>query len=68
MEEKKILDDRNYSVRKQIAELEREKLEIKRRIEEIMAVMAKESGVASLKKRKYEVGAAPNDWFAESEE
>lgn len=68
MEEKKILDDRNYSVRKQIAELEREKLEIKRRIEEIMAVMAKESGVASLKKRKYEVGTAPNDWFAESEE
>ena len=68
MEEKKILDERTESVRKKIAELEREKLEIKRQIEELMAVMAKDSGDSSLKKRKYEVGSAPNDWFAESEE
>ncbi len=53
-EELALIDER-------IAELERDKLEIKKRIEALMNEMAKETRIDSLKERKYEVGMAPND-------
>lgn len=49
------------AIEKRIAELECEKLEIKMRIEALMAEMANETRIDSLKDRKYEVGTAPND-------
>ena len=49
------------SIDERIAELEREKLEIKKRIEALMNDLAKETRIDSLKERKYEVGTAPND-------
>ncbi len=48
-----------------IRELEMKKLEVKERIESLLVELAEESGVAGLKKRKYEVGYAPNDWSEE---
>ena len=48
-----------------IRELELEKLKLKEKIEDLLAVMAEESGVRSIKKRKFDVGYAPNDWIEE---
>ena len=53
--------DKIALIDERIAELEREKLEIKKRIESLMDEMAKETRIDSLKERKYEVGKAPND-------
>ena len=48
-----------------IRELEMKKLEVKEKIESLLFELAEESGVKGLKKRKYEVGFAPNDWSEE---
>lgn len=53
------------SLDESIAALEREKLLVKERIEELMAEIAAESGVNALKRRRYDVGYAPNDWSDE---
>ncbi len=57
----KINDKNLEAIDKRIAELEREKLEIKGRIEALMTEMSTETRIESLKKRRYEVGSAPND-------
>ena len=51
------------SVDKRITDLEKRRLEIKAKIEALMAEFAEETGTVSLKKRKYDVGCAPNDIF-----
>ena len=61
MADVKIDKDEIARIDERIAELEREKLEIKKRIEALMDEMAKETRIDSLKERKYEVGKAPND-------
>ena len=61
MADVKIDKDEMDLIDRRIAELEREKLEIKKRIEALMDEMAKETRIDSLKERKYEVGKAPND-------
>ena len=61
MADVKISKDEIDLIDRRIAELEREKLEIKKRIEALMDEMAKETRIDSLKERKYEVGKAPND-------
>lgn len=61
MADVKIDKDEIDLIDQRIAELEREKLEIKKRIEALMDEMAKETRIDSLKERKYEVGKAPND-------
>ncbi len=61
MADVKIDKDEIDLIDRRIAELEREKLEIKKRIEALMDEMAKETRIDSLKERKYEVGKAPND-------
>ena len=48
-----------------IRELELKKLEVKQSIEELLSEIADESGIKSLKNRKYDVGFAPNDWSEE---
>ena len=48
-----------------IRELELAKLDVKKEIEEVLSELADESGVKCLKKRKYDVGFAPNDWSEE---
>ena len=48
-----------------IRELELAKLDVKREIEAVLSELADESGVKGLKKRKYDVGFAPNDWSEE---
>ena len=53
------------SLDEKIAALEREKLLVKERIEELMAEIAAESGITALKRRRYDVGYAPNDWSDE---
>ena len=57
----KINDKNLEAIDKRIAELEREKLEIKGRIEALMTEMSTETRIESLKRRRYEVGSAPND-------
>ena len=57
--------DNEQSVGELISALEREKLLVKERIEALMVEMANESGSTYLKKRKYSVGYAPNDWSEE---
>lgn len=57
--------DAAQSIEGQIIALEREKLLVKERIENLMVEMANESGISYLKKRKYSVGYAPNDWSEE---
>lgn len=54
--------EKDVSIKERIAALEREKLAVKEQIEALMAEMAAECGKASLKKRRYDVGYAPNDW------
>ena len=61
MANEKTNEKRLDSIDERIAELEREKLEIKKRIEALMSDLAKETRIDSLKERKYEVGEAPND-------
>ena len=61
MADTKINDKNLEAIDKRIAELEREKLEIKGRIEALMTEMSTETRIESLKKRRYEVGRAPND-------
>ena len=61
MADTKINDKNLEAIDKRIAELEREKLEIKGRIEALMTEMSTETRIESLKKRIYEVGSAPND-------
>ena len=61
MANEKTNEKRLASIDERIAELEREKLEIKKRIEALMSDLAKETRIDSLKERKYEVGEAPND-------
>ena len=61
MADVKIDKDEIDLIDRRIAELELEKLEIKKRIEALMDEMAKETRIDSLKERKYEVGKAPND-------
>ena len=61
MADTKINDKNLEAIDKRIAELEREKLEIKGRIEALMTEMSTETRIESLKKRRYEVGSAPND-------
>ena len=53
--------NRLAEIDKRIAELEQEKLDLKKRIETLMDDMARETRIDSLKERKYEVGTAPND-------
>lgn len=57
--------DAAQSIEGRIIALEREKLLVKERIEALMVEMANESGISYLKKRKYSVGYAPNDWSEE---
>ena len=57
--------DAAQSIEGRIIALEREKLLVKERIENLMVEMANESGISYLKKRKYSVGYAPNDWSEE---
>ncbi len=45
-----------------IEELERAKMSIKCQMEDVMKRYAKLTGLSSLKKRKYKLGSAPNDW------
>ena len=61
MADTKINDKNLEAIDNRIAELEREKLEIKGRIEALMTEMSTETRIESLKKRRYEVGSAPND-------
>ena len=57
--------DAAQSIEGRIIALEREKLLVKECIEALMVEMANESGISYLKKRKYSVGYAPNDWSEE---
>ena len=50
------------SLDERIRELELKKLDVKQKIEDVLAEISDKSGVKSLKKRKYAVGFAPNDW------
>ena len=61
MADTKINDKNLEAIDKRIAELEREKLEIKGRIEALMTEMSTDTRIESLKRRRYEVGSAPND-------
>ena len=61
MADTKTNDKNLEAIDKRIAELEREKLEIKGRIEALMTEMSTETRIESLKRRRYEVGSAPND-------
>jgi hypothetical protein len=61
MTDKRINKDDLTLIEKRIADLEREKLEIKKRIEALMNEMAKETRIDSLGERRYEVGTSPND-------
>lgn len=55
-------NESDVALSEQIADLERRKLAVKERIEQLMVEMADESGLSSLKKRRFDVGYAPNDW------
>ena len=57
--------DRDAEIDAKIRELELRKLEIKQKIEEVISEIAEESGIKSIKNRKYDVGLAPNDWSEE---
>ena len=46
------------------AELEKERLEIKKEMEKLMKKYAKATGLRKLGQRKYKVGKAPNDYNA----
>ena len=61
MADKRMSEKELAEIEERIAELECEKLEIKKRIEALMAEMANETRIDSLMDRRYEVGAAPND-------
>ena len=43
-------------------ELEKERLELKKKMEKLMLKYAKATGDRKYAKRKYKVGQAPNDW------
>lgn len=58
-------DARESSIDERIRGLEEEKLAVKEKIEELLVELSGISGKKSLKKRKYEVGYAPNDWAEE---
>lgn len=57
--------DRDAEIDEKIRELELKKLEVKQKIEEVLSEIAEESGIKSIKNRKYDVGLAPNDWSEE---
>ena len=57
--------DRDAELDARIRELELRKLDVKQKIEEAISEIAKESGIKSIKNRKYDVGFAPNDWSDE---
>lgn len=57
--------DRDVEINEKIRELELRKLEVKQKIEEAISEIAEESGIKSIKNRKYDVGFAPNDWSDE---
>lgn len=57
--------DRDVEINEKIRELELRKLDVKQKIEEAISEIAKESGIKSIKNRKYDVGFAPNDWSDE---
>ena len=59
--------DRDAEIDAKIRELELRKLEIKQKIEEVISEIAEESGIKSIKNRKYDVGLAPNDWSEEED-
>ena len=61
MADEKISKKELVAIDARIAELERDKLEIKKRIEALMAEMANETRIDSLMNRRYAVGSAPND-------
>ena len=61
MADKRMSEKELAEIEERIAELECEKLEIKKRIEALMAEMANETRIDSLMDRRYEVGSAPND-------
>lgn len=61
MADTKISKKELAAIEERIADLEREKLEVKKRIEALLVEMANEARVDSLANRKYEVGNAPND-------
>ena len=61
MKDEKMTEKELAALDKRIDELEKEKLEVKKRIEALMDDMANETRIDSLKERKYEVGTAPND-------
>ena len=62
MTEDTVVGETALTLEEEIAELERRKLQIKEQIEALMIEIADESGRAALKRRKYDVGYAPNDW------
>ena len=45
-----------------IDEIEQEKMELKEEMEKIMKEYAKITGYKALKRRRYKLGEAPNDW------
>ena len=58
-----LMDTQTTQDRAQVAnELELEKLQIKREIEQLMREYAKISGNRELARRAHKVGRAPNDW------
>ena len=58
-----LMDTQTTQDRSQVAnELELEKLQIKREIEQLMREYAKISGNRELARRAHKVGRAPNDW------
>lgn len=57
--------DRDVEINEKIRELELRKLDVKQKIEEAISEIAEESGIKSIKNRKYDVGFAPNDWSDE---
>ena len=61
MADKKRNEKELADIEERITELEREKLEIKARIEALMVELAKETRIDPLTLRKHEVGLAPND-------
>ena len=57
--------ERDIELDEKIRELELRKLDLKQKIEDVISGISAESGIKSIKNRKYDVGFAPNDWSEE---
>ena len=57
--------ERDIELDEKIRELELRKLDLKQKIEDVISGISMESGIKSIKNRKYDVGFAPNDWSEE---